>query len=272
VTGTLGSPLDLSRVFEIAAVLAEGGLLIALVLRIRKIRRIYKIEKDLQPYPVDAFRVALASAMGPRAGGAIFNEAAILWYAFLGWTRRRSINPEVLTFSGHRRNAYPAILAAIMMAVIVETGVVHLLVSLWIGWLAWLLTGLGAYSLAWLLGDFQAARLNPSLLTGSRLHLRTGLRWQADLALEEIVAVHDQEPDEKHVKMVMFGSPDFWLECSDPVLVRGLFGIERRVKFVGLGLDDPDGFRREIESRIVVDVPLDADGSGDLAEIDPQRR
>ena len=72
--------------------------------------------------------------------------------------------------------------------------------------------------------------------------------------------------------MVMFGSPDFWLECSDPILVRGLFGIERRVKFVDLGLDDPDEFRREIESRIVVDVPLDAHGSGNLAENDPQRR
>lgn len=112
-----------------------------------------------------------------------------------------------------------------------------------------MLTGLRAYSLAWLLGDFQAARLNPSLLSGSRLHLRTGLRWQADLALEEIIAVHDQAPAEKHVKMVMFGSPDFWLECSDPVLVRGLFGIERRVKFLGLGLDDPDGFRGETDSR-----------------------
>ena len=53
---------------------------------------------------------------------------------------------------------------------------------------------------------------------------------------------------------------------SNPVLIRGLFGIERRVKFVGLGLDDPDGFRREIDARKVVDVFPDVDGPGTITE------
>ncbi len=261
-----GSDLRLSGVLEIAVVMIEAALLIALVLRIRKIRRVYRAEKARQPYRVDAFRVALTTTLGRRVGAAIFNEVSILWYAFAGWTRRRSVTPKGVPFSGHRRNAYPALLAAFMMAVVVETAVVHLLVSLWIGWLAWLLTGLGVYSLAWLLGDFQAARLNPSLLTESHLYLRTGLRWQADLALEEIIAVHSQSPSEKYVKMVMFGSSDLWLECSEPILVRGIFGIERRVKFVGLGLDDPDGFRKEVQSRIV--SPRSAWVTGECLSVD----
>jgi len=237
----------LAEVLEVAAILVEGGLLVALILRLRKTRRIYRIEKERQPYPIDALRIALASTMGRRLGAMIFGEVAVLWYALAGWRRRARASQPGKPFPGHRRNAYPAILGALMMAVVVETVVIHLLVSLWLGWVAWTFTALSLYSLVWLFGDFQAARFNPSLLRGSHLHLRTGLRWQADLAWTEIIGIHGDPPPEKHVKMTLFGAPEFWIECSDPTVVRGFFGIERHVRFIGLGVDDPEEFRREIQ-------------------------
>ena len=237
----------MAKVLEIAAILVEAGLLIALIIRLRKIRGIYRIERERQPYPIDALRIAFASTMGRRLGAMVFGEVAVLWYALAGWRGRGRASQPGKPFPGHRRNAYPAILGAVMMAVVVETAVLHLLVSLWVGWVAWILTGLSVYSLIWLLGDFQAARLNPSLLTESHLHLRTGLRWQADLAWMEIIGIHGDPPPEKHVKMTLFGAPEFWIECSDPTVVRGFFGIERHVRFIGLGVDDPEGFRREIQ-------------------------
>lgn len=142
-------------------------------------------------------------------------------------------------------------LGAIIMAVLVETAVVHMLVSQWIVWLAWILTASGISSIVWLLRDFNAARLNPSLITESGLELRTGLRWRADIDWAEVFGTLDEQPaDEESVSMTLFGQPDFWLECRQPILVHGPFGIKRNVRLIGLGVDDSGGFRTAIQSRI----------------------
>ena len=241
---------DPSTFFEVAVALVEGAILVTVILRIRRIRRIYRAEQERQPYPIDAARIALSETLGKRLGGALLNEVAILWYAFAGWRGVREDRLQGVAFPVHRRKGYPAILGAVILAVVVETAVLHLLLSMWIGWVAWIVTGLGIYSLLWILGDFHAARHNPTLLTADYLHLRTGLRWQADVGLEEAVGILSEEPTEKHVKMAMFGAPDFWLEFHDSVLVHGLFGIEREVRFIGVGVDDPDRFREDVTGRV----------------------
>ena len=106
------------------------------------------------------------------------------------------------------------------------------------------------YSILWLLGDLHAARLNPSLSTDRGLHLRTGLRWRADLSWADIETLLDDPPEGRSVSMTLFGKPDLWLQCRDEVLVGGPFGIERRVRVLGLGLDDPAEFRRVAGPRI----------------------
>jgi hypothetical protein len=240
---------DLPKTFELAAVLLEAGLLLVLALSVRRIRRIYRVEQYRQPYSLDAVRIALVRVMGRRVGGAICSELAALWYVLAGWRRRSSDRPAGDVFPGYHRNAYPALLGAVLLVGLIETSALHLLVSLWRGSVAWVLTGLGAYSMVWLLGDFHAARHNPSLLTESHLHLRTGLRWSADIALVDIVGVHAAEPEGKSVRMTMFGAPDFWIESAEPTVVAGFFGIQRRVRFLGVGVDDVDALRKAIEGR-----------------------
>jgi len=250
------SHLDLSRGLELAAVILEGVLLLALLIRIRRILAAYRDALEHQPYPIDAVRVALTSVIGKRLGAVVFSELGILWYAFAGWRRQTDDHPLGRAFSGHRRSGYPAVLGAILMAVAVETAVMHLLVSLWMVPVAWVLTALGVYSMAWLLGDFHAARLNPSILTDSGLHLRTGLRWRTDLVWADILGIHDGAPSEKDVKLTLWGGPDFWIECRDPAVVIGPFGLERRVRFLGLGVDDTLEFREAIQARVPSSLPM----------------
>lgn len=151
------------------------------------------------------------------------------------------------------------------MAVVVETAVLHLLVSRWKVAVAWVLTGLAMYSIAWLLGDFHAARLNPTLVTKSGLHLRAGLRWRADLGWADIESVHDAAPREPDIRFVLWGKPDFWIECRGPTIVTGPFGLQRRVRFMGVGVDTPMKLREAIQGRLVADEldghAKDQDGS-----------
>lgn len=242
--------LNSSGVLELLAVILEGSLLVALAWKFRRIRATYRTQRKRHPYRLDALRVAMRRNMGRRAGGAILGEVTVLWYALAGWRRPREDHPAGPVFPCYRRGGYVAVFSAVVIAVIVETGVLHLLLSLWIGSWAWLVTALGIYSVLWLMGDLHAARHNPTILTDSGLHLRTGLRWSADLTWSDVVAIREEPPPEKGVKLVLWGTPDFWIECQQPALVAGLMGIERRSRFLGVGIDDPSGFREEVEARI----------------------
>lgn len=173
-----------------------------------------------------------------------------MWYALSGWGRTVEELPGVEAFAYHTRQAYPAILGAIMMAVVVETAAVHFLVTLWLGNVAWVLTGLGIYSMVWMVGDYHAARMKPFLATEMGLRLDTGLRWRAHVSWEEILSIHDDAPTEPSMPLTLLGKPDFWIECRDAVPVAGPFGIKRTVRFLGVGADDPASFRSEISSRL----------------------
>jgi len=239
----LGVPLGL----DVLAAALEGTLLVVLVLRLRAIRSAFRAARPRVPYPADALRHAFREVLGERLGAVLFSEAAVLWHAVAGW--RSGSGPEApgRAFPGHRRNAYPAVLGALLMAIVVETGAVHLLVALWSEPVAWVLTIVSVYSVLWLLGDFNAARSMPSVLTDRTLHLRAGLRWSADIPRAGIVAIHDTPPTETAVDLAMWGTPDFWLETREPVLARGPFGLDRRARFVGVAVDDPAALRKAVE-------------------------
>ncbi len=242
-----------SEPIKITIAVLEGAVLLVLSLRMRRIRGIYIVEKKRQPYASDALRIAVSDVLGKRLGGAVFSESAALWYAVTGWGPVRSRQAHGTAFSGFRRNAYPALLTALLFVLVIETGVVHLLVGLWSPRLAWVLSALGAYTILWLLGDFHAARLNQTLVSDFGLHLRTGLRWHTDVAWSEIQSIRTERPTEDAVKMTLFGKPDFWIEFRQPKRIVGILGIERRARFAGLGIDDPQGFRSMVESRISED-------------------
>ena len=233
-----------------ALVALEGGLFLFLGTRVRRIRAVHRAEREHRPYGADALRVAFAEVLGRRLGGAVFTEGAAIWFALFAWGGATAEHPLGTPFPGFRRNAYPAVVGALLMAVVAETVVVHLLIGLWNTSLAWILTALGIYAMFWLVGDLNAARSNPTLATDEGLHLRTGLRWQVDLSWAEVRSIRDREPEEGWVKMTMIGAPDFWIEFRETRVVRGILGIERRVQSVGVAPDDPEGFRHLVAERI----------------------
>lgn len=242
--------LDLSLSLETVALLLEGGLLVLLGFRIRAVRRAFRAARPRFPYRGDALRHALREVLGPRVGAVFFGEVGVLWHTMAGWRGGKVPGVPGTVFPGHRRNAYPAILVALLMAIAVETVALHVLVGLWFVPAAWALTILSVYSGIWLLGDFQAARATPSLVGQEALHLRTGLRWSADVPWSTIRSIHDERPSGDTVDMTLWGAPDFWLECSDPVPVQGPFGLDRQVQFLGVAVDQPGDLRAVIQERI----------------------
>lgn len=231
--------------------LAGSEVLLAgyLVARMRRLVAAYRTRERLGDGRADALRHALSTVLGSRVGGAVFTEGSVLFYAprFFSQPVHR---PGVEQFSGHRRNAYPAVLGALLLLLVVETASAHLLLGLWSGRAAWISTALGAYSGVWLLGDYHAARLNPTFATRHELVLRVGLRWHARVRWSELIGVHAREPGEPSLRMTMLGAPDLWLEVAEPVRVVGPFGITRSARYLGVGVDTPDQLRALLLERM----------------------
>jgi hypothetical protein len=123
--------------------------------------------------------------------------------------------------------------------------VVHLLVSRWSVGAAWVLTALGIYGALWLVGDVQAIRLRPTWLDRERLCMRLGLRWTLTVPRHNVGRVRKLEGAETvdgALGMALPNAPRVLVELTTPAPALGVYGIERTVKAIELGVDDVDEF------------------------------
>ena len=123
----------------------------------------------------------------------------------------------------------------------------HILVTRWSAKAAWALTALTVYSLLWILADYRATRLRPILLDDDTLCLRTGLRWTVRIPRSHIVAIHKKAPKaEPSVRTALPTATPMWIELSEPVTAQGPYGIEKKVRWISVAVDEADAFRQAI--------------------------
>lgn len=235
--------------------LIEGGALLFALYNIRRVVQQYRRVRPTMVYPTDALEASLRQIFGASPVLALLvTELSIPYYVLCGWSQRFTTSDPTLTpLSHHRESRYAAVVAMFTGVLVLETIGLHLVVQHWSDTAAWVLTALSIYSLIWLIGDYQAVRLHPHVLSDQLLLLRTGLRWRIDLAWSNIVAVHRTPPRGPHlhnyVNTAVYGEPKLVLQLREPVIARGLFGIHKRVQQIGLTVDDETTLRTALWQR-----------------------
>jgi hypothetical protein len=198
-------------------------------------------------------RAAFEMVRAERAAEVIAYEAAVLWYAVAGGGSRET-DHDAEAFGVRRRSGYGPVLAALLLALTAEAIAVHLLVRHWSAAAAWVLTILTAYAVVWLIGDFRALGRRPILLTDDELVVRLGLRWTVRVPLARIRAVRGagilkpQGPD--HLRAVLLGAERQVVVLDSEQVATGFYGLRRRVRSIGLSVDEPERFLRCLERRI----------------------
>lgn len=181
-------------------------------------------------------------------------EIATIYFALFSWRAKPDVAGAGTVLSHHRRIGYGPVLAGLTMAMAVEVVPVHLLVALWSPAAAWILTGLSLYGFLWLLGDYRAIRLRPSLVRGGVLDLRLGLRWNARVPLASIRSVRraGARPPERstpgYLRATVLGEPRHLLELSEPVDLQGPYGWRKRAHLLGITVDDDAALERALET------------------------
>src|SRR5262249_41701789 len=137
-----------------------------------------------------------------------------------------------------KRSGWVAIDLAIAIMVVAEGIPLHFVLPR--GWAIGSLV-LHVYTLLWLLGDLRAMQLRPITVSGDTLHLRIGLKWEADIPLSEIEWAELADRAEGR-KLAVLGSPNLVLRLRRPHELHGLFGVRRMAQTISLQLDEPAKF------------------------------
>jgi hypothetical protein len=225
----------------------EGITLLLLAAKGRRLVRSYQLTYRQQPHFWPCAQVAVQQTLGP-AGALLVAEVEMLRYALLGWWAKPEIAPQATAFSTYRDSGFTAYAIMLGVALAVETAVVHLLASLWSARVAGGLLFLDIYTLFILVAHGQAVRLRPVLLTADTLQLNVGFVWQLTVPVGEITGIERLRdypmpaPELLSLTKLLFTPPNLLLTFSQPVTVKGPYGIQRTGRQLAVYLDQPQQF------------------------------
>jgi hypothetical protein len=208
--------------------------------------------------PVELLRFSLRQTLpAERVSDVVADELALVYYALFSWRRRVAPRADEEAFSYHRESGYGSLLLAFTFVAVLELVGAHFLVTAWWGrGAAWVLTGLSLYGLLWLLGFYQAVRLRPVTVGPDSLRVRVGLRWNILVPLSQIEDVLQSVPGQPpptaadYLRAVALGEPQFIIKLREPLTARGLYGSSRRVRALGVAVDDPAAFKDALTARL----------------------
>ena len=214
----------------------------------------------------ERIRDALTGAGIPaRLAEALATEAAIFYYALASWRRRPLTPPGSRAFAYHRRNAYAAILYAVVGIALVELTAVDLVVRTSHATVANVLLGVDALAAIWMLGFVRSVQLRPILLRDDALLIRNGLGASVDVpratATIQFGRVRAPAKGTPGYFRVAMGQPNALITLREPAVVRRMYGAGRVVDRIGLVLDDPRGFETAWNS-LVPESPTTPAGLG----------
>ncbi|HYO51405.1 hypothetical protein [Archangium sp.] len=231
------------------------GLGYALVVAVRVVRALRRSERAGDFH--ERLRQGMREEFGKNRLADIFAmELSVLYYGLFSWMATPRTGPEGGAHPYHRESGYALVFPVLMVALVLETLLVHLLSRRVSELAAWVLTALSVYSLLWFVADRRAMALRPHLLDGEALRLRLGLRWDAVIPLTEIASIRRASPPPAprtpgYWRAVPFGAPQLLLELRAPLTVLGPYGLRKQgLHTVGVAVDDPEALERALSERL----------------------
>jgi hypothetical protein len=201
-----------------------------------------QIREDAAADPVEALHQSARKLLRmDRVADVLASELAVLYYSLGAWRRRPHIPDDTRAFTSHRRSGHGGLVVGVFVVTAAESVVAHVLLARWSVTLAWVVTALSIYGALWLVADFRATVLRPLLGNETEVWIRAGLRWRARIPRDQIAGVGRKQSHATECtrSLAFLTPPNFWIQFSAPVLLEGPYGLRRRVRCLGLFVDEP---------------------------------
>ena len=230
-----------------AGIVLELAVLSLLVVRGRRAVRAWRLVRSNGASRVDAIVHAFTSiGMPPRLASIAATEAALVASVVTGWRRPA---PRADRFTVHRLNGWALYAGVLVVLSVIELVAVHIVLVLYASPVAaWIVSGLTAYSILWILGDALALRHGGITVGKDALAVDIGVRWRGSIPRDSIVEATRGTAPEGALRVAVLEA-NLVLRLREPVTLQGLLGIRRTNTVIALSIDEPDAFLAALAQR-----------------------
>jgi hypothetical protein len=192
-------------------------------------------------------------------------DFAIYYYAFFVWFKKPAVNKE-LSFTYHKNSDIKIFVIIALIIGMIEVVAVHILLSHWNTIIAWVITVLSIYGLVYLVGLYNSVRYLPILIEDNHMFIRIGFQSSLRVNFENIESLEsvraNYEEKAKKEKKTTYNAivlrtniPQFEVTLKKQVPQNGLFGVARQISTVYIMVDDPRGFAKAVNNKMIETYP-----------------
>lgn len=232
----------------------ELGVVTYILYRIRQLTKTFKQNNTKADF-YTKLKMVCEDQLPKIAIPLVVTELSVVYYGFINWKKREQAENE---FSYHKKSGTPAIGGAFIFIIAVEIFAVHILVMQWNEIVAWVLAILSLYSILQVWGFMRALSKRPYRLEEEYLQLDYGIMSEMRVKFVEIEQVEIsrkrlQEDDEfahKLSPMGDFESHNMILRFKNEQRLKGIYGMKKSCRTLGLFVDNPEAFKKAIEEKV----------------------
>uniref|UniRef100_Q02BH1 Uncharacterized protein n=1 Tax=Solibacter usitatus (strain Ellin6076) TaxID=234267 RepID=Q02BH1_SOLUE len=221
---------------------AELAMVVLIALRLRRGLRAAEADPDILARIAAAAREIVPST---KVSAVLAGEIAVFYYAFASWKQRPHAPEGSRAFSIHQQSGVADLFTVLAGVSIIETVLVHLVVTRWSAAAAWTLSALSIYGTVWLVAMARSFILRPVLVSDTEMIARSGMLWTVRIPLAAISSV-ELGTAIYNMKLPPASQPNVVLQLLEPVTAHGICGMTRRISNLGLAIDDQTTFVRAI--------------------------
>lgn len=233
--------------------LIEVGVLSFVLYTVYQARNIYKQAGEQDFY--SRLQQVTKALFPEQLSHFLATELSIPYYCFWVW-KVPALEPQ--QFSYHKKSGSIALLGAFLMILTVEILALHVLLHLWSPWVAWIVTGLSAYTFLQVVSWMKSMPQRPIELTEKHLHLKYATVGEAVILLENIKQATPYER-EKHSaalpRLSVLGeleTPNIYLQLKAPTTLIGLLGRKQPVTELLFFVDEQKDFLQQLKEKLPV--------------------
>ena len=221
--------------------------IILVVVKVRKIIRMYKTEKINNIDIFSVIKKVILDMFPKLISSYLIFEIGFIYYAFIRWRKNKN---QANQFSYSSSGILP-ILMVFMFMLLLETILVHILLSLWSSIAAWILTGISIYTFVQLFALLKSIILRPIEVRNSRLFLRYGILRESEIYLKNIYRI--EMGKSSHIESLSpfkdLEDMNLIIHLNEDCTIFGIFGEPKKYRSIGIFVDNKLEFIKTIEEQ-----------------------
>lgn len=188
-------------------------------------------------------------------GYAIASEVSIIYYLLL--LRKPPVPDNITSFSSYKESGTLALQYSILSILLIETVGMHFLYMRINMTLAYILTGLSAYTCFQLLAHIRAIKFRLIRLNQKELEFHMGLATDVDVSYAKISSISinkDFTPDKETAKFGFLSkmeNSNVLIELKEKMEVIKILGVRKQAKRLYLYVDHSDNFISSVKNKLI---------------------